>query len=490
MRITMFAMVIVGSLMYFFLDMVYVPASFFAGLPIIGFSLFLNYKSRVNLSVTLIATIMPLYFIGMSLFGKLNGEGLDFIFYILPRFGIIVITILTFAVLGFQKIGRSFIVAAFGLLCFFMFDKIHEWFGLDMVKNGFDPSDFYLVVMFIGLVFLFIIMITFFLQKVNSQYEKIVVDQKEAIEEKNRNLSQLNEEITAQRDEIEQQKNTVLEQKERIEEVHNEISQSIDYATRIQEAILSDPEILKRVFSDYFIIYHPKDKVSGDFYWWTRTSTHTIITVADCTGHGVPGAFMSMLGISLLREIVEKENIISSHEILFRLREELINTLSLHTADNSKEKETVKDGMDMSIIVKENEDNTVQYSGANNPLYLIRDHEDAKEEKELLEIKADKMPIAIYDKMDEFRETTISLKTGDRLFLFSDGFADQFGGPKGKKFKYKAFKKLLIESSSMEMENQKKQIDSTLKDWMHYVNEFTKEPFDQIDDITLLGLEN
>ncbi|PLX05582.1 MAG: hypothetical protein C0594_07065 [Marinilabiliales bacterium] len=100
------------------------------------------------------------------------------------------------------------------------------------------------------------------------------------------------------------------------------------------------------------------------------------------------------------------------------------------------------------------------------------------------------MPIAIYDKMDEFRETTISLKTGDRLFLFSDGFADQFGGPKGKKFKYKAFKKLLIESSSMEMENQKKQIDSTLKDWMHYVNEFTKEPFDQIDDITLLGLEN
>ncbi len=304
----------------------------------------------------------------------------------------------------------------------------------------------------------------------------------------NKLLAKQNKEITAQRDEIEHQK-------EKIEEIHHEVSESINYATRLQSAILPEEKLLKKYLSDHFVLFKPKDKVSGDFYWWAHIENHTIITAADCTGHGVPGAFMSMLGTSFLREIVQKEYVTHTGVILRKLRKEIIKALK-QTGESGEQ----KDGMDMAIISIDHETNTVQFSGANNPLYIIKDEElkikdesnntvklfdnsklRIKNSKFLYEIKPDKMPIAIYEKMDNFTTHEIQFQKGDQLYMFSDGFADQFGGPKGKKFKYKPFKRLLLENADKPMAEQKAILEKTFVNW--------KGDLEQIDDVTVIGIK-
>ncbi len=300
--------------------------------------------------------------------------------------------------------------------------------------------------------------------------------QKNQIEQKNTELNQLIEEVTTQRDEIEKQK-------EIVEEIHYEVEQSIDYATRLQSTILPEEKLLGKHLTDHFVLFKPKDKVSGDFYWWTHIENHTIITAADCTGHGVPGAFMSMLGGSFLREIIEKEYITNTGLILKKLRKEIIKSL--------KQKGEVgeqKDGMDMAIISINHETNIVQFSGANNPLYIItNDKRNLTGFKNLLgiegfyETKPNKMPIAIYEKMDNFTTHEIQLEKGDQLYMFSDGFADQFGGPKGKKFKYKPFKKLLLENADKPMTKQKEILNYAFENW--------KGNIEQVDDVVVIGIK-
>ncbi|MFH2140910.1 MAG: 7TM diverse intracellular signaling domain-containing protein, partial [Bacteroidota bacterium] len=223
---------------------------------------------------------------------------------------------------------------------------------------------------------------------INKNLENIVIErtqeisyQKKEIEEKNEELSQLLEEVTTQRDEIEAQRDLVTNQKEQIEIIHHEISQSIDYAKRIQSSILSDVSILDNYLPDYFILFKPRDKVSGDFYWWREVEGHLLITAADCTGHGVPGGFMSMLGISFMREIIVKEYVTHPGVILRRLRKEIINVMKQKGETGEQ-----KDGMDMALISINLENKLLQFSGANNPMYLIRDGE-------MTEYKGDKMPI-------------------------------------------------------------------------------------------------
>ena len=307
----------------------------------------------------------------------------------------------------------------------------------------------------------------------------------EELKQLNNNLNLQNEEIKSQRDEIQKQKQIV-------EEIHSQLSQSIDYATRLQQSILPEDDILKKYLTDYFILFRPKDKVSGDFYWWTHIENHTIITVADCTGHGVPGAFMSMLGASFLREIIEKEYITHTGVILRKLRKEIIKALKQKGEDGEQ-----KDGMDMSIISINHETNTVQYSGAYNPIYIIKDEKlnlnddkiklydnselKVQSSKLFYEIKPDKMPIAIYERMHNFTTHEFELKKGDCIYLFSDGYADQFGGPKGRKFKYKPFKRLLLANADKSMTEQKEILEHSIIEWQGSLQ--------QIDDITVLGIK-
>jgi len=303
------------------------------------------------------------------------------------------------------------------------------------------------------------------------QQNEEILSQRDAIEQKNEALNQLIEEVSVQRD-------VVTQQKEQIEEIHHELTDSINYAKRIQNSALPDLKPIKKSLSDIFILFKPKDVVSGDFYWYAEVENKIIITVADCTGHGVPGAFMSMMGISMLKEIVVKEYITQPDVILRKLRKEVINALGQTGASGEP-----KDGMDMSICSINKETLELQWAGANNPLLLVQKRELAV--AELVEVKPDKMPIAIYEKMDKFTLHEKQLKKGDIIYLIGDGYVDQFGGPKGKKFMSKKLKELLLEISNKPMKEQHDILDQTIIDWMSGYG----EQYEQTDDITLMGIK-
>jgi serine phosphatase RsbU (regulator of sigma subunit) len=321
------------------------------------------------------------------------------------------------------------------------------------------------------------------------------------LEQKNTEIHQQKEEIIAQRDEIEAQRDLVIQQKGHIEEIYQEVTDSINYAKRIQEAVLPVSEISRSILGEHFILFRPKDVVSGDFYWMAKIEKHTIIAVADCTGHGVPGAFMSMLGISFLNEIVRKKENTQAGHVLNELRKEIINALQ-QTGESGSQ----KDGMDMSLLVINKLSDSLdsyhaQWAGANNPLWIIRPviameerlkqsligsadcFADARNDVgclELIELKPDKMPIAIHERMEDFTNHDIELRKGDCLYLMSDGYQDQFGGPNHKKFLSKNLKQLLINNSQLAMEEQKNVLERTLANWIG--------DGEQIDDITVLGL--
>ena len=282
-----------------------------------------------------------------------------------------------------------------------------------------------------------------------------------ALEQKNVLIEKQNVEITEQRD-------VAREQRDRIAVQKKEILDSIIYARRIQKAILPNIEMIQESLQHFFILFKPRDIVSGDFYWESRVDDEIIVIAADCTGHGVPGAFMSMLGVTFLNEIVNSKKITKPGKILDLLRDKVINSL------NQQYDNPLRDGMDISVINYNFSTKQVSFAGANNPLFLVH-------EGELTEIKADKMPIALYDKMVSFSSNEVELQQGDCLYIFSDGFVDQFGGPKDKKFMKKRFKQLLIDNHNLPMDEQKELLDKAYEEW--------KGEGEQVDDVLVIGLK-
>jgi ligand-binding sensor domain-containing protein/serine phosphatase RsbU (regulator of sigma subunit) len=280
-------------------------------------------------------------------------------------------------------------------------------------------------------------------------------------------------EVVEQKDEIARQRDVVTVQKK-------EITDSISYAKRIQVAVLPDEHILKETFSDHFILYKPKDIVSGDFFWMSRRNDIVIFTAADCTGHGVPGAFMSMLGVSFLNKIVNEIGIVEPKEILKELRENVVDALKQKGARDES-----KDGMDIALCSYNRSKRLLSFSGANNPLYIFR-----KENGQyiLIDKKADSMPIGIHERMDDFTQYDIEVMPGDSIYLFSDGYVDQFGGPDGKKFMRKRFIQMLTDNQEKTMTEQKEVYQKIIDDWIACTSE--KRPHaEQTDDITLFGVK-
>jgi serine phosphatase RsbU (regulator of sigma subunit) len=276
--------------------------------------------------------------------------------------------------------------------------------------------------------------------------------------------------IENQKMEVELKNEEITHQKDLVDEKQKEIIDSINYAKRIQQAVLTGEDVWNKISKEYFILFKPKDIVSGDFYWAYNTpNNRSIFCLADCTGHGVPGGFMSMLGNSFLNEIVVENKIFKADQILNKLRSKIIHALEQKGGTQQK------DGMDMSLCVWNKLDNTLEFAGANNPLWLLRG-------KELQEYKADKMPIGLYLETETpFSSVTIQLQAGDIVYLSTDGYADQFGGPKGKKLKYKPLIESLIKNSVLPMAEQKNILDSTFNEWMH--------KHDQVDDVSLIGVK-
>jgi serine phosphatase RsbU (regulator of sigma subunit) len=254
-----------------------------------------------------------------------------------------------------------------------------------------------------------------------------------------------------------------------IEENNTSITASINYASRIQQAILPDLSEIEGLSKNCFVLYLPKEIVSGDFYWFSRTDDKLFAVAGDCTGHGVPGALMSMLGISLLEEIINNRKIIDSGQILDELRKEVQR--ALHQKGNSEE---AKDGMDISLCIIDRTKNSLQYSGAYNNLYLIR-------RGELFEYPADRMPIGIFDEADSnFKRNHIDILPDDIIYMFSDGYADQAGGPDHKKFRYTSLKTLLTEIHKLPLQQQKQKLEKNFIEW--------KRDSDQRDDVLIIGL--
>ncbi len=296
--------------------------------------------------------------------------------------------------------------------------------------------------------------------------------------QKNANLllAQKNEEIEAQRDEIESQRDLVTNQRDQLAEQKEAITKSIEYASQIQNALLPPDDFIKYIFPKYFILFKPRDIVSGDFYWVSLKNNKTIFAVADCTGHGVPGALMSMLGGVLLNEVVNKIEVLQANEILDEFKEQVIMSLR-----QSGQEDEAKVGIDIALCILDTKNNELQFSGANNPLYLIRD-------SEVNEIIPDWMTVGIgFEAGKSFTNHIIKIQKGDTIYLFSDGYADQSGGPMGKKFKYNQFKQLLLNIQDKIMLDQKKILEHTIEDWMNNTDKYGNS-YKQVDDILVMGL--
>ena len=355
------------------------------------------------------------------------------------------------------------------------------------------------------LIFFFLIFIFNRLQITRKQ-NKIIEQQKVELSETNEELNQTNEEIAAQRDEIENQK-------DKVEEAHQEIRDSINYAKRIQNAILPADDLINELLPNSFVLYQPKDVVAGDFYWVAplptasphrgeiplslRGARGSLFAAADCTGHGVPGAMVSVVCHNAMNRAVREFKLSEPGMILDKTRDIVLEELS-------KSNEDVKDGMDIALCSLDG--TTLKYAGAHNPLWIVRKnqrHSEGRMTEEsvdfknsdstsgtsslndeflLLEIKADKQPIGKFDNPTPFTTHEIALQKGDSIYIFSDGYADQFGGERDKKFGSRRFKKLLLDIQDKSMEEQKNLLDNTLIAWMHEANA------EQLDDVCVIGI--
>jgi sigma-B regulation protein RsbU (phosphoserine phosphatase) len=269
--------------------------------------------------------------------------------------------------------------------------------------------------------------------------------------------------------EIKRSRDEIARNLKEIEYKNKLITYSIQYAHTIQAAVLKASQNGSDFFPEMFCLILPKDIVSGDFYWFQRIDNKLLAGVFDCTGHGIPGAFMSMLGVTLLNETANRDRIVEPHLILNRLREKIIEALGQKGIISE-----VKDGMDGSIISYDLKSKTLVFSGAFNPMYLIRDNR-------VIEFKGDRMPLSYHDNISDFSCQKIKSKPNDLVYLFTDGYIDQFGGQEEKKFLRNQFKQVLLRIHKNPMVVQKEMLMDTYNNW--------KGNGDQVDDITVVGLK-
>jgi two-component system, sensor histidine kinase LadS len=292
-----------------------------------------------------------------------------------------------------------------------------------------------------------------------TQFKVIVTDSNKFLEEM----------VEKRTNQISSQNISLRNQNNKIQTQIKEITQSINYAKRIQRAILPNKYIFSSIFKDHLIYYKPKDIVSGDFYWIIEKNHNTYIVAADCTGHGVPGGFLSMLGISFLNQIISNNDIIRPNEILYKLAVLFSATINNHEDSLSR------DSMDISICKINHRTNIMEYSGAFNPIFIIR-------KDSLIELLVDKISLQddFTNENKSFTNKTFQLEQNDKIYMFSDGYQDQFGGEFNKRFSKRNFKELLVTSAHLNMQDQKILIEDTFEKW--------KGHNEQIDDILIIGM--
>ena len=309
------------------------------------------------------------------------------------------------------------------------------------------------------------------LEKVSSKIRKkneLILQKNEALLHKNHELKEMQDQIESQNQELRSFMEEIKTQRDEIYEKNNEIIDSIMYASRIQNSMIPKGKILYSYFDEFFILNKPKDILSGDFFWTTEYENKVIVAVADCTGHGIPASLLSVLGISALNEIVLKYKNLKSNEILNHLRTKIV--IALSQSDSNDE---TKDGMDISLLIYDKRKKHVEFSGAYNPFVLVRD-------SKLYSIDGDRMPIGICEAENDFSFNSYPVEKNDMIYMFSDGYTDQFGGVNNKKIKRKIFKEQLIKLSKLPLSVQKERFSIYFNEW--------KGDFEQVDDVLIVGL--
>ena len=279
----------------------------------------------------------------------------------------------------------------------------------------------------------------------------------------------LEQKVKERTEEVVKQKDEIESQNQRLEELYKDVTDSIRYAKRLQYSILPPTEMVQSICPDSFVLFKPKDIVSGDFYWFEKMGNKSYCSAVDCTGHGVPGAFMSLVGANGLNAAVREHHTNKPSMILDELNSFVSESLNKGSEDND-----IRDGMDLSLVAIDYDKLELEYSGANNPLYIIRDGE-------FIIIKADKFAIGSFEPGTKtYKNEVVQLQKGDQIYLFSDGYADQFGGSKGKKFLYKTFREELIRVHKEEPETQRVELNKTIENW--------QGDYAQVDDILVIGI--
>ena len=279
----------------------------------------------------------------------------------------------------------------------------------------------------------------------------------------------LEQKVKQRTEEVVKQKDEIDSQRAKLEELYMDVTASIRYAKRLQDSILPPEKLIKKQFPSSFVLFKPKDIVSGDFYWIGKQKNEHMFAAVDCTGHGVPGAFMSLVGANGLNSAVNEHKLSNPGHILDDLNKYASESL------NKSNDDSVRDGMDITLCAINKKQMKLRFAGAYNPLYLIRDNE-------LEIVKTSKFAIGSFRPGEENFETfEMDIKVGDKIYIFSDGYPDQFGGKKGKKFMYRKFKELLLSTINESMENQKKLLDQTIESW--------RGDLEQVDDILVFGVE-
>lgn len=298
--------------------------------------------------------------------------------------------------------------------------------------------------------------------------EQLQLDANQKLEQKVRERTA---EIAHQKEEIEAQNEEISHKSEALEVAYNKITDSIRYAQRLQRAILGDEQEMTSGFAGGFVFFLPRDIVSGDFYWSSQIGHQRVVIAADCTGHGIPGALMTILGNSVLNDVINEERVISPERILYELDKKVVNTIQKQTSGKHP-----NDGMDMVVLVFDELSHIVRFAGAKNPLYYVRDGE-------MQRIKGSNFPIGIYKfrREKEFELHTFPYHEGDVFYLASDGFQDQFGGSEGRKYLKKRFREFLLEISHLPMPEQKQRLEDEFYEW--------QGKYPQTDDVLVIGIK-
>lgn len=473
-----FVLLIIMNLGFTFTDFKFDVFSFFAISTLLTVPYFNKY-GNYKLTTVFVSVSTPLCTLFFSAFSKVNIDfPVDINLYIFPK--LLLISFFVLPLILIDSRDKLFLYSALiiNIISFFAVDWVHWLFGVELDVSNITYTPYHETIFLYLVPVLVIISGFFFLNNINNKYENKILNLLAQLKDKNTLLTEQNEEIASQRDKIIEQNNTLEKANTKISRINSDLTNSIVYAERIQKAILPDTEQLKAYFTDSFILYQAKSIVSGDFYFIKASRVKgkecIVVSAADCTGHGVPGGFMSMLGMTFLNEIVREDKFTDAAEILNLLRHNIKRALN-QTGKLSDQ----KDGMDMALCIYYPDTKQLDYAGAKNPVYIIDSN------KEVAIHKADRMPIGIYIKEKPFTNHTIQLKGGETLYMFSDGIIDQMN-EEGKKYMSRNFREYLLNIYKNEAKKQKEMLNSEMNKWRQKTDGTLVE---QLDDMLVIGLK-